>query len=112
MAPPRKKNNTTPLETQARMQTRATNSNKHPGAEAQAALRVRRDPTVVQKEKDVKQARKEAKEQQVAQEATAETELEEYRSQQKIHTRNEDNAFPRQRSACGTSLPATKCHSL
>lgn len=86
------------------MQTRATNSNKHPGAEAQATLRVRRDPIVIQKEKETKKAQKEVKEQQLAREATAEAEIEEYRRQQKVNTENEDNAFPRQQPTGGTSL--------
>jgi hypothetical protein len=81
---------------QTRMQTRATNSNKHPGAVVQAASRVHRDPTVVQKEKDARKARKEAKEQQVAQEEAAETALEVYRSQQRTKARNDEKVFPRQ----------------
>ncbi len=37
-----------------RMQTRASNTDKHPGAILQAASRVRRDPTVIQMEKKEK----------------------------------------------------------
>ena len=96
--PSRKKNDTEPVEPQTRMQTRVGNSNKHPGAVVQAASRVQRDPAVVQKEKEEKKARRVAKEQKLAQEEAADTDVEEYRSQQKLSARNEDNAFPRQRA--------------
>ena len=47
-----------------RMRTRASNSNAHPGARAADALRVYRPKEVIQREKDEKKARKEAKEEQ------------------------------------------------
>ncbi len=89
---------------QPRMQTRAANSNKHPGAIVQAATRTHRDPTVIQKEKDAKRGRKEAKERQVAQEEAAESELEDYRSQQRTKARNDEKRFPRQQPSGGTLL--------
>ena len=87
------------------MHTRASNSNKHPGAIVlEAASRLRRDPAVVQMEKDQKKARKDKKEQQVAQEEAAESELEDYRSQQKTKARSDEKAFPRHRPSEGTLL--------
>ena len=79
------------------MKTRASNSNKHPGAIVQAASRPLRDPAVVQMEKEKRKARKEKKEQQIAQEEAAESELEDYRSQQKAMARSDEKAFPRHR---------------
>ncbi len=102
----RKKGNAAPPSPPPRMQTRAANADKHPGAQLQAALRIRRDPAVIQKEKEEKKARKEAKEHQLAQDEAAESEVEEYHSQQKIKAQNEDSAFPRQRPTGGTLLPA------
>jgi len=89
-------------EVQTRMQMRATNSNKHPGAIVQAASRVHWDPKDIQKEKDAKKARKEKKEQQAAQEEAAESGLEDYRSQQRTKARDDEKAFPRQQPSGGT----------
>ena len=97
----RTKGVSSPVETQTRMQTRAANSTKHPGAVVQAASRVHRDPKDVQMEKDAKRARKEAKERQAFQEETAESELEDYRSQQRIKARNDKKLFPRQQPSWG-----------
>ena len=99
---------------QTRMQTRAANSTKHPGAVVQVASKVHRDPTVVQKEKDMKRARKEAKEQQAAQEEAAESELEDYRSQQRNKARNEEKMFPHQQPSGGRLLRSIElvCFSL
>ncbi|KAF8805127.1 hypothetical protein BYT27DRAFT_7213102 [Phlegmacium glaucopus] len=85
----------------SRVQTWSTNVNKHPRAEAQAALRAhkpRRAPEVVQREKDEQKAKREEKareklEENAKQEAL-ELELEEYRAQQEVDVENEVTAFP------------------
>ena len=99
---------------QTRMQTRAANSTKYPGAIVQAASKVHRDPSVVQKEKDTKRARKEAKEQQAAQEEAADSGLEDYRSQQRTKARNEEKMFPHQQTSGGRLLCSIElvCFSL
>jgi len=72
----------------SRVTTRATNANKHPGTEAANVLRVnkRRDPQVVQAEKEKKQAAKEVREREqraeVAKKEAAQKDLEEFRAQQ------------------------------
>ena len=58
----------------------------------------------IQQEKDVKKAKKDAKEQQAAQEEAAESELEDYRSQQKTKARNDEKVFPRQQPSGGALL--------
>jgi hypothetical protein len=55
-------------------------------------------------EKDEKKARKDKKEQQVAQEEAAESELEDYRFRQKTKARNDNEVFPRYRPSGGLSL--------
>jgi hypothetical protein len=50
----------------------------------------------VAKEKEEKKARKDAKEHTIAWEEAADTDVEEYRSQQKVVAMDEDDAFPRQ----------------
>ena len=47
---------------QPRRVTRAKNTTQRPRVKAEKALRVRRDPEVVQREKDVKKRKKEEKE--------------------------------------------------
>jgi hypothetical protein len=86
-----------------RVRTRSTNVDKHPGAEAQAALRAhkpRRAPEVVQREKAEQKARREEKAREKLEENTRqealELELEEYRAQQEVDIENEVAAFPRQ----------------
>lgn len=84
----------------SRVTTRPTNANKHPGMEAVAALRVRtrRDPQVVQTEKEKKQATKETKEKEqraeVAKKEAAQKDLEEFRAQQATNLKVD--AAPRQ----------------
>lgn len=102
--PPRKKavNN---VDNETRVQTRRTNVDKHPGTEAQAALRVckpRRAPEVIQQEKDDHRSKREAKsrerqEEKVRQEAL-EQELEHYRAQQEVEIEKEDATIPRHQS--------------
>ncbi|KAF8799970.1 hypothetical protein BYT27DRAFT_7217329 [Phlegmacium glaucopus] len=87
----------------SRVQTQSTNVNKHPRAEAQAALRahkLRRAPEVVQREKDEQKAKREEKarkklEENAKQEAL-ELELEEYQAQQEVDVENKVAAFPHQ----------------
>jgi hypothetical protein len=85
-----------------RVTTRPTNANKHPGTEAVATLRVRtrRDPQVVQAEKEKKQAAKETKEKEqraeVAKKEAAEKDLEEFRTQQATNLKVD--AAPRQQA--------------
>lgn len=90
---------------EARVQTRSTNVNKHPGAEAQAVLRVskpRRPPEVIQEEKDQKKAKKEAKAKEMLEEKVRlealEQELEEYRAQQEVEIEKEGAMIPRHQS--------------
>jgi hypothetical protein len=84
-----------------RVTTRATNVNKHPGTEAVNALRVqtRRDPQVVQAEKEMKRAVKEAKEREqqegVAKKEAAQKDLEEFRARQVSQIKAD--AAPRQK---------------
>jgi len=71
-----------------RVATRASNTNKHPGAEAKKALQVkhRREPEVIQAEKERKRAAKEAKEEaqqaEALQREIAQQNLEECRARQ------------------------------
>ena len=82
--------------------TRATNANKHPGTEAVNALRVktRRDPQVIQVEKEKKKAAKETKEREqqaeVANKEAAQKDLEEFRAQQATNLKVD--AAPRQQA--------------
>lgn len=105
---PRKKavdSNTGGTVDNTRVQTRRTNVDKHPGKDAQDALRVskpRRDPNVIQEEKDQKKDKREGKlreqlEEKARQEAF-EKELEEYRAQQLVDLEKESAKFPRRQS--------------
>ena len=82
----------------SRVTTRSTNANKHPGTEAVDALRVkiRRDPKVVQAEKEKKQAAKEVKEKdqqaEMAKRKAAEKDLEDFRAQQAANIKDDATA--------------------
>ncbi|KAF8804342.1 hypothetical protein BYT27DRAFT_7340272, partial [Phlegmacium glaucopus] len=85
------------------VQTRSTNFKKHPGAEAQAALRAHkphRAPEVVQREKDKQKVKREEKAREKLEEnakrEALELELEEYRAQQEVDVENKVTVFPRQ----------------
>jgi DNA-directed RNA polymerase alpha subunit len=69
-----------------RVTTRSTNVDKHPGIDALSALRTRRDPQVIQAEKEKKRENTEAKDRQkqeeFAKKEVAERDLEEFRAQQ------------------------------
>ena len=88
-----------------RVQTRSTNTTKHPGSEAQDALRVRkprRAPEVIQQEKDEQKSKKEAKlreklEEKAIQEAL-ERELEQYRAQLEVDIEKEGATIPHHQS--------------
>lgn len=81
-----------------RVTTRASNANKHPGTEAKKALQVqnRRDPEVIQADKEKKKATKEAKEEvrraEAAQRELAQRNLEECRARQAASLEHEDEA--------------------
>lgn len=89
-------------DSRVRVTTRATNANKHPGTEAVNALRVqtRRDPQVIQAEKEKKRAVKEAKEKEQRAEAAkkeaAQKDLEEFRARQATNIKAD--AAPRQQT--------------
>lgn len=97
-----------------RVTTRTANANKHPGIEAQNALRVqnRRDPKVVQAEKEKKKADKEAKErarqEEAARKEVTQRNLEEYRARQAADLKKKDEVGPRQR-AKGTCRCCFNC---
>lgn len=81
----------------SRVSTQASNANKHPGTEAKKTLQVqtRRDPEVIQAEKDKKKAAKEAKEEarraEAAQREQAQRNLEVYRAHQASSLEHEDD---------------------
>lgn len=85
-----------------RVTTRASNANKHPGTEAKKTLQVhsRRDPEVIQADKEKKKAAKNAKDEarqaEIAQRETAKRNLEASRARQAATIEQEDNTFPRQ----------------
>ncbi len=104
--PPRKDNNTEPQQESEpelrRPRTRAKNATQRPGVEAEKRLRIRRDPAVVQEEKDARKRKKEEKER-ARQEEAANNEaaarfVEENRAQQKVAMAEEDASMPRRRS--------------
>jgi hypothetical protein len=85
-----------------RVTTRSTNANKHPGTEAVNALRVkvRREPQVVQAEKEKKQAAKEMKEKvhraEVSKREAAQRDLENFQAEQASNLKVD--AAPRQQT--------------
>lgn len=87
----------------SRVTTRASNANKHPGTDAKKTLQVqnRRDPKVIQADKEKKIAAKEAKEaarqSEVAQREIAERKLETYRAHQALQYEDDLETFPQQR---------------
>ena len=91
----------------SRVTTRASNANKHPGTEAKLALQVlhRRDPEVIQAEKDkkkeVSEAKKEARQREAAQKETAQRNLEDYRAQQAASLEHDNATFPQQQANKG-----------
>lgn len=107
MPPPKK----TPNEPDPnRLRTRSGNANIHPGTDAKNALRARnppRDPAVIQKERDNKEARKVAKQKALedsqAKEDLATQFVEEYRARKDIEASNEETAMPRQKPKKGQS---------
>jgi hypothetical protein len=87
----------------SRVTTRASNANKHPGTDAKKALQVqtRRDPEVIQADKDKKIAAKEAKEvarqSEAAQKEIAQRNLEAYRTHQaSLQDEDDLETFPQQ----------------
>lgn len=87
-----------------RVRTRAGNANTHPGTTAKNALRVRnppRDPDIIQKEKDDKEAKKMAKqkllEENQAKEASATQFVKDYRARKETEALEENIAVPRQK---------------
>jgi hypothetical protein len=82
-----------------RVTTRASNVNKHPGTDAKKTLQVqsRRDPNVVQAEKEQKRAAKDAKENarqaEDSQREMAQRNLEERRARQAAHLEQEEKEF-------------------
>ena len=85
-----------------RPHTRAKNATQHPGADAEKRLRVRRDPAVIQEEKDARQRRKDEKErtrqEEIANNEAAAHLVEENRVQQKVTMAEEGASVPRRRS--------------
>lgn len=107
--PPHTNNTTDPPND--RLRTRSKNANTHPGIAAQDALRVnapRRDPVIIQKEKDAVKERKAAKVQQ--KEATqARNEVtkgiaDEFRAQQASKLVNDEAEMPRKISKGRVSI--------
>ena len=85
--------------------TRSKNANTHPGKAAEDALRVnnpRRDPTVIQKEKDAVKERKASKVQEKeanqAQNEATKNIANEFRAQQASILANDEAEMPRKRS--------------
>jgi hypothetical protein len=94
--PAKKGTTASTVESGTRVTTRASNANKHPGTEAKKALQVRdrRDPEVIQADKEKKRAAKEAKEEaqqaEAAQRKIAQQNLEVCRARQAASLENED----------------------
>jgi hypothetical protein len=107
--PPR--TNTISNPTSDRLCTRSKNANVHPGTAAQDALRVnapRRDPAIIQKEKDAVKERKALKVQeketnQARNEATKSI-ADEFRAQQVSMQTNEEAEMPRTKSKGRVSI--------
>ena len=101
--PPRK--NTTSNPTSDRLQTRTKNAEVHPGTAAKDALRVnapRRDPAVIQKEKDAANERKASKirekEANQARNQATKNIADEFRAQQASKQASEEAEMPRKTS--------------
>lgn len=107
--PPRKSTTSNP--TSDRLCTRSQNANVHPGTEAKDALRVnapRRDPAVIQKEKDAAKERKALKAQEKkanqAQNEATKSIADEFRAQQVSMQANEEAEMPRKKSKGRVSI--------
>jgi hypothetical protein len=94
----------------SRVTTRSTNANRHPGTEAVDALRVktRRDPKVIQAEKEKKQAAREEKERQQQVEntrkETSQKNLDEFRVRQLEEAQTEKTETSRSRKRNVSSI--------
>lgn len=107
--PPR--TNTTANPASVRPCTRSKNANVHPGTAAQDVLRVnapRRDPAVIQKEKDAVKERKalkvQEKEANQAQNEATKTIADEFRAQQASKQTNDEAEMPRKKSKGRVSI--------
>ena len=80
--------------------TRQKNATAHPGIDAQKVLSTRRDPEVIEKEKQERKAKKEARERQNADEAArkeaAQLCTEQLRAQQAVDLEDEESEIPHQ----------------
>jgi hypothetical protein len=97
--PPPSRTNTTSNPASDRLCTRSKNVNVHPGTAAQDALRVkapRRDPAVIQKEKDAVQERKalkaQEKEANLARNEATKSIADEFRAQQASQRRGSNSS--------------------
>lgn len=104
--PPKPKPATSTVES-ARVTTRASNVNKHPGTDAKKTLQVqqRRDPDVIrvekEKKKELKEAKEAARQAEVAKREVAQQNLEEYRAQQAASIEHDDATYPQQQAKRG-----------
>lgn len=103
--PPRAKTTSNLNPASERLCTRSKNASVHPGTAAQDALRVnapRRDPAVIQREKDVAKEKKAMKDQEkeanLARNEATRNLADEFRAQQASKQANDEEAIPRKRS--------------
>jgi len=103
--------NTTSNPASDRLCTRSKNANVHPGTAAQDALRVkapRRDPAVIQKEKDAVKEKKalkvQEKEANQARNEATKCIADEFRAQQASKQVNDEEAIPRKTSKGRVSI--------
>lgn len=106
--PPRTNTSDTTNPANDRLRTRSKNANAHPGTAAQDALRVnapRRDPTVIQKEKDAAKERKalkvQAKEDNQTRNEATKCIADEFRTQQTSEQANDEAEMPRKKTSKG-----------
>lgn len=92
--PPKKQPPTTVERGDSGITTRASNANKHPGTEAQKVLQNRRSPEEIQADKDMKKAKKEARQAEADQRESAQKHLEARRALQAARLEDEDKSFP------------------
>jgi hypothetical protein len=106
--PPKKKNTTEhqrgsePEPEPCRPRTRQKNATQRPGIEAERALRVHREPAVIQEEKEARKRKKEekkrAQQEEAANNEAAARFVKENRTQQKVTMAEEEASMPRRKS--------------
>lgn len=93
-----------------RVTTRASNANKHPGTDAKKTLQVqsRRDPKVIEAEKEEKRAAKDAREKarqaEASQRETAQRNLDDCRARQAANLEHEEEEFSPQSKYTNNSI--------